>query len=498
MIFRRKPMVVACLMALAATHSAYAQQSSSVDAKIEALQQQIEALKAEVNSKASISQVQQASASPGINMKPGKDLIFQLGDKSEVQIYGHVDLSYDEQTTGLSHAAGATGKNGYIADVSSNLSFFGLRGNRILNDDLKGVFQFETEVAYAATPGTSDTAADTTAQKFALGSRNSYIGLQSATFGAIKLGKTDTPYKSSTARMDPFASTVADYNSIMGNTGGDTRAEFDPRLPHSVWYESPKWAGWSFNALLSPGQNRSTNNEGYALGEPDCTGANNATCDDGSFGTAYSTSLVYEAGPLYATAAYELHKDVNRIGDELVTGNGSVGIRNESAFKIGVQYKFPTDTIVNLIYEKFKRDAITSSLDERSRNGTWLAVTQKVTRADDVSLGWAHAGNTPGEPLNGPGPAFTGITQVPGVSAPAPGQSTPDAANQYSIGFKHHFEGDRMTWYAVATELKNDQWGHYAIGVSGHGITTRNQDGSGNSFTGNTLKALSVGMTYDF
>jgi predicted porin len=489
MNFRKKPMVVACLLALAATHSAYAQQSSSVDAKIEALQKEIEALKAEVGSKASISQVQQASASPGISMKPGSDLIFKIGDKSEVQLYGHVDVSYDEQTTGLSHAVGATGKNGYLGDVSSNLSFFGIRGNRDLNDDLKGVFQFETEVFYSATPGASDTAADTTAQKTGLGSRNSYVGLQSATYGAIKLGKTDTPYKSSTARMDPFASTVADYNSIMGNTGGDTRAEFDPRLPHSIWYESPKWSGWSFSALLSPGQNRTVGDTGYALGEPDCTGSNVASCTDGSFDTAYSTSVSYEAGPLYATAAYELHKNVNRTDDEAGAAPGSVGIRNESAFKAGVQYKFPTDTTANLIYEKFKRDAITSAYDERSRNGTWFALTQKVTQADDVSFGWAHAGRTPGEPVQGP----SDMNGNPPV-----GSDLADAANQYSIGFKHHFDGNKATWYAVATELKNDQFAHYAIGVSGHGITTRNQDGGGNSYTGNTLKALSVGLTYDF
>ncbi len=40
-------------------------------------------------------------------------------------------------------------------------------------------------------------------------------------------------------------------------------------------------------------------------------------------------------GPLYATAAYELHKHVNRGGDDLAPG--SVGIANESAFKLGVK-----------------------------------------------------------------------------------------------------------------------------------------------------------------
>ncbi len=53
-----------------------------------------------------------------------------------------------------------TGKNGWVPDVSSNLSYFGVRGQRPLNKDLKAVFQFETEVAYASTPGASDQAPD--------------------------------------------------------------------------------------------------------------------------------------------------------------------------------------------------------------------------------------------------------------------------------------------------------------------------------------------------
>src|SRR5262249_44708542 len=279
-------------------------------------------------------------------IKPGKDLTFQVGG-GEVTLYGHVDVSLDEQTNGMGdfHHAGqqVTGRNGWMPDVSSNLSMFGIRGNRALTKDLKGVFQFETEVAYAATPGASDQATDGGAQKFSLGSRNSYVGLQSATYGAIKLGKTDTPYKTSTGRMDPFASTPGDYNAIMGNSGGDNRAEFDSRLAHSAWYESPRWSGFSFAMLYSPSQNRSTDNGLYAQGEPDCTGGNSTAglngnngqpnpCEDGAFGNAFSIAGHYQAGPLYAILGYELHKRVNRKGDEIIPG--TIGVRDEAAYKV--------------------------------------------------------------------------------------------------------------------------------------------------------------------
>lgn len=492
MIFRMKPIALACIAGFALANSAYAQQSS-VDSRISALQHQIEALKAEVNTKADAKQVQaqNAAAGPGISMKPGDDLIFKVGNKSEVQIYGHADVSYDEVTNGLGNAVGAKGHNGYQGDISSNLSYFGIRGDRLLTDDVKGVFQFETEVFYSATPGASDRAPDTTAQKTGLGSRNSYVGLQSAHLGAIKLGKTDTPYKSSTGRMDPFSASIGDYNSIMGNTGGDNRAEFDMRLSHSIWYESPNMNGWNVKALLSPGQNRSSEGLDYAMGEPDCTGGNSVGsdpggCGDGSFGTAYSTSVSYTGGPLYAVAAYELHKNVNRSGDDLTPG--SVGIADEQAFKIGAQYKFATNTTGNLIFERLKRNAITSSQDERTRNSTWLALTQKVTPQDDLNFGWAHAGRTPGEPNGSPNNVDGRVAPIGPVN---------NSANEYSIGFKHHFD-KKSTVYVVASDLKNGEWSHFAMGPGGHGIPTRNKDGAGDTFSGANVKGVSVGVTYNF
>ncbi|MBC7733250.1 MAG: porin [Bacteriovorax sp.] len=493
----RTPLALACAIAFAAVSGvAHADQAADMQAKLDALQKQVAELQTQMSAMVAKAPrlEEKAAASSGVRLKPGDALTFQVGEGNEVTLYGHVDVSADYQTTGLKNAVGATGNNGWIGDVSSNLSFFGVRGSRQLNDDLKAVFQFETEVMYSATTGTSDQAPDGTAQKSGLGSRNSYVGLQSASLGAIKLGKTDTPYKSSTGRLDPFANSVADYNSIMGNTGGDARAEFDLRLPHSIWYESPRLSGWSFSGLVSPGQNRSTDGLQYALGEPDCTGGNTvgpqnpaSGCNDGSFGTAYSASVAYEMGPLFATAAYEMHKRVNRGGDDLAPG--SVGIANETAFKVGAQYTFAEATTLSLIWEKLKRNAITPALDERSRNGTWVALTQKLTANDDLNLGWAHAGKTPGNPNGAP-------LNMSGVDGS--GKSVNNAANQYSLGLKHRFPDKKVTVYAVYTDLRNSDYAHYALGVSGHGIVTRNKDGDGNVFSGYDAKAISFGLTYDF
>src|SRR5712664_2942593 len=296
---------------------------------------------------------------------------------SFVQLYGHLDLSLDEatkgikgRTTGVSSpttpnapppGAPAEGRLGWLPAVSSNLSYFGVRGGREVAPGVRAVFQIETQVDVSATPGTSisNSSADNSV-KGAFSSRNSYLGLAGA-FGALKLGKTDAPYKLSTARMDPFSASVGDYNSIMGNTGGDNRAEFDTRISHAVWYESANWGGFRVNALYSPGQNRNGSNLLPPAGEPSCRGGNNPDCNDGSFDDAYSLSGVYESGPLYATVAYELHKHANRTTDEAANGgsspDGSIGIKDESAWKGGVQYTFAGSTTINAIVERMVRHA---------------------------------------------------------------------------------------------------------------------------------------------
>src|SRR5262249_52825939 len=163
---------------------------------------------------------------------------------------------------------------------------------------------------------------------------------------------------------DPFASTVGDYNSIMGNTGGDNRAEFDWRFGHAIWYESPIISGFQFSALASPGQNYARDSSDFAYGDFNCTGSSvrgsgsgfpgpgggstglnpvgSGLCTDGNFATAYSAAATYKNGGLTLIGAAELHQNVNRTGDEAgALPDGSIiatGIHDEWAAKTGGGY----------------------------------------------------------------------------------------------------------------------------------------------------------------
>jgi predicted porin len=292
----------------------------------------------------------------------------------------------------------------------------------------------------------------------------------------------------------------------MGNTGGDNRVEFGYRAPHAIWYESPSWSGVAFNAMYAPGQNRDDTSSIVPSAEPDCSGGNipgsgalPPTCNDGSFGDLYSVSLGYRGGPLYVTGAYEMHKKVNRTSDLPDLNPADIG--NESAFKAGVQYAFPTNTVVGVVWERTKRN-IPQDLEfqnERTRNNTWwVALTQALTEKDSVSVGWAHAGSTPGDP---------GQHNTPGGADPN------NSANMYTINWKHLIDPS-LTLYLDYAMTKNNPDAHYDLGAGGHGVTTDCHDSTPEAafdattgttsntgphcFAGGKLQGVSVGVQYRF
>src|SRR2546423_7354124 len=290
-------------------------------------------------------------------------------------VYGRVNVSFDvgnqELTTApcitaaVGPCAPPTGSLRWLPDVASNLSRFGVRGyHDLVGRDFQAVFQLEAQVDVTATPGSKPNGSNdtinpaNTAVTGALASRNSYVGIATP-YGALKLGKNDTPYKTVTADFDFLADTPGDYNSIMGNTGGDNRTEFDARFPHAIWYESPSIYGLRLNAMWSPGQNRFADNEGFAIGEPVCAGGNAGPCEDGSFGDGYSAAGEWSGMGLKLIVTYEMHKRTNRAGDAGQTtaaGDSVVGVADESAWKFGGRYTIPfTGTTIAGIYEDMRR-----------------------------------------------------------------------------------------------------------------------------------------------
>ena len=438
-----------------------------------------------------------------------------LIDNTTVTLYGHLDLSVD----GLFNTVYDQGDK---AAIASNGSYFGVRVRHNLSpygyDGYSVVGQIEAQVDVASAP----------TERAALGTRDSFVGVEGP-WGAVKLGKEDTPYKKATASFDPFANTIADYNSIMGNTGGDNRAEFDWRMNHAIWYESPIWNGFQFSALASPGQNYAQDNSDYSYGDYfQCNGASargsgsnfpNAGgsvpgalggegCTDGSFGDAYSVAGTYKNGPWTAMAAYELHTGVNRHADDglepgqiapVFLADGSqvlTGVHNEWAAKVGGGYRF-TDGIGDVqlfaYYEWMRRDvtAAEEPFNERSRDGVFASATQYWNKWA-FSASYAHAFKTPGNP------AMLSVNDP--VLAPAATLQAnlfDDSANMYAIGTRYRFN-QWASWYVVGSLLTQGPGAHYCLGVSGHGYALCGRDALNDTIGGATLSAVSSGLTFDF
>jgi len=454
-----------------------------------------------------------------------------LIDNTTVTIYGHADLSVDVFNPSVYDQGTKWG-------VASNGSYFGIRARHNLApygfDGYAFLLQFEEQVDVASAP----------TERAAFGTRDSYLGVEGP-LGAIKLGKTDTPYKKSTSPFDPFANTIADYNSIIGNTGGDNRAEFDWRMNHAIWYESPIWNGLQFSALVSPGQNYAPDNSDYAYGDLfQCNGASargsgsnfpgtggaipgnigGNGCTDGSFGNAYSAAATYKNGPLTLIAAGELHEGVNRHGDDglepaligtpffapIFLPDGSqvmTGVANEWAAKVGGGYNFK-DGIGALqlyaMYEWIRRDvpAAWQPFNERSKNDFYASATQTIGEHWSVSAAYTHASNTPGAPaclsLNNINAPVACVSPGPIVQIGQFQQNQfSEAANQYSLGVRYWFSRWASV-YLVGTYLTQGMGAHYCLGASGHGYQVCSRDQFNDTIGGAPLKAVSTGLTLDF
>jgi predicted porin len=451
-------------------------------------------------------------------------------DNTVVTLYGHFDLSGDLFNPSVFD-------QGTKAGIASNSSYFGVRARHNLApygwEGWSIVAQLEAQIDAAASP----------TERAAFGSRDSYVGLEGP-WGAIKAGKSDTPYKKSTAAMDPFASTLGDYNSIMGNTGGDNRAEFDWRMNHAIWYESPIVSGFQFSALASPGQNYAKDNSDYSFGDqfqcngastrgsgsnfPGTGGAINGNiggqgCTDGSYGNAYSAALNYKNGPWTAIAAYELHEGVNRHGDDNLELNVAApgtpgpiflpdgtqiltGVHNEWAAKVGGGYRFNDglgDLQLNAYYEWIRREvtAIEQPFNERSRDGVFASATQFIGKWS-VSASYAHAFKTPGNPTC---LSLNNVNAGQACAVPGPivdvGQfqanAFDDSASQYALGARYRFN-QWASWYVVGSVLTQGPGAHYCLGASGHGYQVCSRDAANDTIGGATLKAATTGLTFDF
>jgi len=338
---------------------------------------------------------------------------------ASVALYARLNLGFEH-----------VGRHGASDDstlvrASNYRSVLGVRGSEDLGGGLKAIFQVEGTLS-------PDTGAG------AIAARDTRIGLQGR-WGTLFGGTWTTPYNAATAALDPFYPTTAGYMSIMGNGSASTSdnaidtSSFDRRQRNSVHYWSPTWEGLSLRIAQGLNEERPAN---------------------GARPSLTSAALVYEKGPLYATAAWERHHEYQRPG------------LNDSGAKLGAAWQFGRTRLAG-VAERLRYRTAGGAL---ARNAYYVSLTHQIG-VHGLRLGVARAGD-------GSGPANERV----GYVQAGPGTGAWHATLGYDYALSK-----RTSLFVFHSRLKNDSRGVYDFAINGL-----------DAAAGARLDATSMGMRHAF
>lgn len=370
---------------------------------------------------------------------------------AQVTVYGVADVTLENV-----RAAGVT-NDGVPATteanrparnrVTSNSSLLGFRGTEDLGNGLNAIFQFETGVN--ADSAISSTTAPT--QTLGIFNRDTFVGLQSASMGTIKLGLNSNPYRRLGAAYDfnPGATGIPFNGAIFGAID-NIQTGFDNRLNNSVAYDSPVMSGLQIRAIYGADENRSV------------LGAATPVKD-----TTFGLGVDYNLGGLNVGFATE------RRNDSAPAGFGAGADNKAQGNRIGAKYTFGTTT-VGVLYDQYKLTSNTA--------GTQFAAGDDLERtAFGVQLAHVVGANQ-----------F--IAQV-SVASDLEFDGVKDngtGAKMYSLAWNHSLSKRTMvkTYFSV---IRNDQGAAYDFYTAPVGLGT----GNATSY-GADPKGVGVGLRHSF
>ncbi len=227
---------------------------------------------------------------------------------ADTTLYGQFHASYDV----LSGASD-------ISTVSSNISRIGVKGSADLTGGLKAIYQAEWGMDLGGAGGNLTGNALGT-RSSVLSNRNQVVGLAGG-FGAVLIGRHDTPLKIVGRKADLFWSSQLGQNRSILNS-----RSYDLRANNVLAYQSPKMGG--FQALAA-----------YIT---DIAGTDDVT--------GFSINGMYSAGPLTLGAGYETHN----VDDPTAT---TLGAGDQDAIRLMASYKFGDAKVVGF-YQDENNDAV--------------------------------------------------------------------------------------------------------------------------------------------
>ena len=258
-------------------------------------------------------------------------------------------------------------------------------------------------------------------------------------------GTHDTPYKLSTASLDPFADTMGDYNAIIGTFDGLNTS--DLRLGNVLAYISPNFSGLTGAIATSFLKETGVSN---LAGSP----------------SAWTGMVNYANGPLYLSGAYEIAKHVSPLFDPLL----DFDIRS---WKLGAGYTFG-NFVVNAIYDniKVKNNATTFTSGTEAKRSAWGL--NGVYNMGNIALkaGFYDAGKI--------------------------SHSTDTGAKMYEVGGDYMLS-KRTKLYALYAHVNNQNNADYCVGGSADvGFGGGGVNPGCSNYTGKDPSVFSLGMRHTF
>jgi predicted porin len=280
------------------------------------------------------------------------------------------------------------------------------------------------------------------------------------------MGRHDTPLNISTAGLDIFSNTIADYNGNgaddeptgAGNLGYGITATGTTRAVNSVPLANQQGLGFvdltvdQAIAYISPSFNGLT--LAAAIVQPGMDNNTNASAADG-FAEAYSIAALYSNGPFFASLAWE------RIEEELIEELLSAApaaqnlLGDEHRWRLGLGYT-ANGMHVGFVYEDQEHAVPGLEMDRWQISGSYTF------------------GNNVIKAMYGENEADCGascVTTLTAATATLP-DGTPIAAvagyngydvDQWAVGLDHNFS-KRTKAYIVYTDVDVDQGGTLPAG----------------------------------
>lgn len=228
--------------------------------------------------------------------------------------YGKLHLSADYLDT---DQKGHTGQ----AQISSNASRLGVRGDYTIDERIKLLYQIES-------------AANIADGEWKL-NRNSFLGA-TGDWGTLKAGIHDSPFKQVRGKVDFFGSEVGDARNALGIHGS-----LDRRLKRSVLYESPSLAGFTIKTQYT---------------------ANNKDSDTQTTATrVFSSSVEYQYRGLWLGLAHENTGKESGENKEITLNGNTINLdsAHQKATRFAASYDFGRIKIAAL-YQQIKDDLRTT------------------------------------------------------------------------------------------------------------------------------------------